>query len=103
VKKLGSCTLLAWILWLHNFETLGSQHKDFWNTIAGYETEQQCDKETPLTLTLFEQFLRKKHPELKITVKGETLEALWANGMLTASTFICLPDTVDPRPGQNHD
>ena len=99
MKKLGSCTLLAWVVWLHSTGILRSESKERWSIMGSYDTKQECDSTIPSRVEFFKNTMAKEHPEAKITVKGEnTVETLWPEGTLTDSTLICLPDTIDPRP-----
>lgn len=97
VKKLGSCTLLAWVVWLHSTGILGPASKESWSIMGAYDTKQECDRSIPSRVEFFKSI--PYSGVVKMTQKGEnTVETRWTDGTFTASTFICLPDTIDPRP-----
>ena len=75
--------LLAWVLWIR---THGPKSDD-WAGMTGFATQEQCLANMKEKLDVWRQFKDAKFTKNSVTFTGNK----------TTMTYLCLPDTEDPR------
>ncbi len=83
--KISCCLgfLLAWVLWTR---TQGPTTDD-WTAASGFLTKEQCEANMKEKLDVWRAFKDAKFTKNSVTFTDN-------NSMMT---FLCLPDTEDPR------
>jgi hypothetical protein len=82
-KSYAIGALLAWTLWTRTV----SPTADSWNGVSGFATEQQCSANMKEKLDVWRPFKDAKFNKNSVTFTGNN----------TSMTYVCLPDTEDPR------
>jgi hypothetical protein len=75
--------LLSWVLWTR---TQGPAVDD-WTGVAGFSTEQQCLANQKEKLDTWKQFKDAKFNKNTVVFTGNN----------TSMTYLCLPESQDPR------
>ena len=95
--KRGCAVLsLAWIAWMHGvFQSKGI---DQWTPAGATESLDEC-KRTAVTAAAnsVRKFRAQNDRGTIFTLTGAVIEVTYASGEKASFTFVCLPDTVDPR------
>jgi hypothetical protein len=84
--------LVLWILWS---ELSGGSEKPEWQYLETFETRAVCEEQARQTASRMQQrpFVKK------VLSSGVThFTYLSAKGFTFALSYLCVPDTVDPRP-----
>ena len=87
--------MIAWVSWLH--QTFQSEGIDKWSPVGAAETMDQCNR---TAVTAAGNSVRKFQAQNDGTTyrhTGTVIEITYPSGKKAALTFVCLPDTVDPR------
>jgi hypothetical protein len=75
-----------------------SQGVDNWTPTGGVETLEECNQ---AVLTVAENSAHKFNAQSKrgtrVEQSGAAIEIFFASGERASITFVCLPDTLDPR------
>ena len=85
----------VWILWEHlTGQAKGFQSND-WTPRGGHETKQQCETAARSEATSLKQVKREG---AKITASETEVFFNFNDGKQMYYRYVCLPDTIDPRP-----
>jgi len=77
----------AWVLWTH---ATARDQSETWTARWGYETEAACG----LAATHYNVDVPATLP---VERSGNTVTTRFPDGTSTRVSFVCLPDTIDPR------
>jgi len=87
--------MLAWIAWMHT--EWWSKGLEEWSPLGGTESMEECKSDAlEITSNSIREF-RRTQKENTYTQIGSRIEATYRSGDRSSITFVCLPDTVDPR------
>jgi hypothetical protein len=81
----------AWVLWTELVPPAGGPRQ--WDIWQAYETQSDCQTD----LRGFLNFVRQQHAD-SATVTGNTVTTTRGNTRGWITRYVCLPDSVDPRP-----
>jgi hypothetical protein len=79
--------LLAWVLWTR---TQGPTAADDWIGTSGFPNKETCEANMKEKLDIWRAFKDAKFTKNSVTFTGNN----------TSMTYLCLPETENPRKGQ---
>jgi hypothetical protein len=87
--------MLAWVAWLH--QTFQSEGIDKWSAVAAAETMDQCNRTAVAAAAHSVRKFQAQNDSAIYKHAGTVIEITYPSGKTAALTFVCFPDTMDPR------
>lgn len=84
--------LCAWVLW-SEFQDFRQQSKPSWLIVDSFDGKVPCEGERRRGIENVKTLARTRQQPIK-----EVGRSLFVDDPGTMHTFLCAPDTVDPRP-----
>lgn len=91
----GEC---AWVLWVQGFRSDGLDRRidKYWALLAAHPTNKECE-EARMRVWRNEAKLLQAGPNKEVKAEYPTIETIFHDKTVEARSFLCLPDTIDPR------